>query len=295
MPSIALATYATLPELADDDRLLLGALANLGAHAVAAVWDDDTVAWNEFDAVVIRSCWDYHLRAAEFFAWIDRVTALGVPIRNPPAMLRWNSRKTYLHDLTIGGVRTVPTLWLAGDNARRSKLSLEKILTDTGWDVAVVKPVVSASAHETWKLTRADARANAATHDARLEALVAHHGVMVQPFIPECASDGEWSLQFFDGVFSHAVLKRAAPGDFRVQREFGGTYEPMTPSAAVLAQAERALRSAPGRAVYARVDGVLVAGELVVTELELLEPALFLDVDPDAPARFAAAIMASLA
>src|SRR5215204_876830 len=137
MPFIALATYATLPELADDDRLLIGALANLDAHAVAAVWDDDTVAWNEFDAVIIRSCWDYHLRADEFFAWIDRVTALGVPIRNPPAMLRWNSRKTYLHDLTIGGVRTVPTLWLLQDNPRRATASLEVTLADTGWEHAV--------------------------------------------------------------------------------------------------------------------------------------------------------------
>jgi len=295
MPSIALATYARLPELADDDRLLIGALANLGAHAVAAVWDDDTVAWNEFDAVIIRSCWDYHLRADEFFAWIDRVTALGVPIRNPPAMLRWNSRKTYLHDLTIGGVRTVPTLWLAGDGARRSKLSLEKILTDTGSHEAVVKPVVSASAHDTWKVTHDDARANAAEHDARLKELADRNGAMVQPFITEIAANGEWSLMFFGGTFSHAVLKRAAPGEFRVQREFGGTHESVMPSERVLAQAERALRAAPGDSVYARVDGYLLDGELVLTELELLEPALFLDVHPDAPARFASAIMASLA
>jgi hypothetical protein len=290
VPSIALATYAKLPELAPDDQLLIGALAPLGVRAVAAVWDDVSVAWDTFEGVVIRSCWDYHLRADEFFAWVDRVTALGVPIWNPPTMLRWNSRKTYLHDLAIGGVRTVPTLWLSGDGARRSTLSLEKILADTGWDVAVVKPVVSASAHETWKLTRSDARAHAAAHDARLHALVSQHGVMVQPFIPEIETQGEWSLQFFGGAFSHAVLKRAAPGDFRVQREFGGTHDNVTPSASVLAAADRALTSAPGRSVYARVDGVVIGGELVVTELELLEPALFLDAHPEAPGRFAAAI-----
>jgi hypothetical protein len=295
MPSIALATYAALPALATDEHPLVDELAALGVRAVPAVWDDATVAWNNFDAVIIRSCWDYHLRIDQFFAWIDRVSALGVRVWNPPAMLRWNSRKTYLHDLTIGGVRTVPTLWLAGDGARRSTLSLEKILQDTGWTNVVVKPVVSASAHETWRVSRDEARVNRAIHDARLATLVAGHGAMVQPFVPEIATDGEWSLLFFGGEFSHVVQKRAALGDFRVQREFGGTFETMSrPTPRVLDQAERALRSAPGEALYARVDGVILNGDLVVTELELLEPSLFLDAEAGAPARFAAAIAARL-
>jgi len=294
MFSVALATYGRLPHLADDDQLLIGALATLGARAIAAVWDDPAVPWNTFDAVVIRSCWDYHLRADEFFAWVDRVSSLGVRVLNPPRTLRWNSRKTYLHDLTISGVHTVPTLWLAGDGARRATLSLDKIMTDTGSHEAVVKPVVSASAHETFKVTHEDARTNAAEHDARLKEMAERDGAMVQPFIPEIAANGEWSLQFFGGVFSHAVLKRAAAGEFRVQREFGGTYESVTPTARVLDQAARALRAAPGDSVYGRVDGYLLDEDLVVTELELLEPALFLDVHPEAPARFAAAIVAAL-
>jgi glutathione synthase/RimK-type ligase-like ATP-grasp enzyme len=228
----------------------------------------------------------------EFFAWIDRVAGLGVPIWNAPATLRWNSRKTYLHDLAIGGVRTVPTLWLLSDNGRRSPPSLASILADTGWERAVVKPVVSASAHETWTVARDDARVNAATHDGRLRAVIARHGVMVQPFVPEIETDGEWSLQFFGGVFSHAVIKRAAEGDFRVQREYGGTHETVVPPSSVVRQAERALRAAPGDSLYARVDGVLIDGDLVVTELELLEPSLFLDADPAAPDRFADAIVA---
>jgi len=114
---------------------------------------------------------------------------------------------------------------------------------------------------------------------------------MVQPFIREVESDGEWSLQFFGGAFSHAVRKHAALGDFRVTREFGGTHECVTPPPNVIRQAERALRAAPSDSVYARVDGVLLGGDLVVTELELLEPSLFLDAHPEAPARFARAIV----
>ena len=295
MPSIALATYAALPALAPDEHPLVAELAAIGIRAAPAVWDDPAVAWGDFDGVVIRSCWDYHLRIDEFFVWIDRVAALGARVWNPPRMLRWNSRKTYLHDLAAGGIRTVPTLWLAGDGARRSTLSLEKILEDTGWHHAVVKPVVSASAHETWRLSRDEARVNRTIHDARLRTLVAGHGAMVQPFVPEIATDGEWSLLFFGGEFSHVVQKRAAHGDFRVQREFGGTFETMSrPTPRVLDQAERALRAAPGNSLYARVDGVIIDGDFVVTELELLEPSLFLDGDPAAPRRFAAAIAAAL-
>jgi hypothetical protein len=151
--------------------------------------------------------------------------------------------------------------------------------------------VVSASAHDTWKLSRSEAVADP-SHDARLRRVAAAHGAMVQPLVPEIVSDGEWSLQFFGGAFSHAVVKRAAPGEFRVQREFGGTFERVEPPAPVLQQAERAIRAAPGRTVYARVDGVVAGDELTVTELELLEPALFLDADPAAPDRFATAIAA---
>jgi glutathione synthase/RimK-type ligase-like ATP-grasp enzyme len=294
MTTIALATYAALPELAPDDQLLIGALDVHGVRASPTVWDDPSVDWSAFDAVVIRSCWDYHLRNDAFFAWIDRVSTLGVPIWNPPAMLRWNSRKTYLHDLTIAGVRTVPTLWLAGDGARRSDMSLDKIMTESGSHVAVVKPVVSASAHDTYKVTQDDARANATEHDARLREIAERDGAMVQPFIPQIAQNGEWSLLFFGGVFSHAVLKRAAPGDFRVQREFGGTHELVTPTPRVLGQAEDALRAAPGESVYARVDGYLLDEDFILTELELLEPSLFLEVHPEAPARFAAALMARM-
>ena len=110
MPAIALATYAALPGLAPDEHPLVHALASLGIRAEAQVWDDPAVRWDAYDAVVVRSCWDYHLRYEEFFRWIDRVAALGVAIWNPPRTLRWNSRKTYLHDLTIGGIRTVPTI-----------------------------------------------------------------------------------------------------------------------------------------------------------------------------------------
>lgn len=290
MPSIALATYAALPMLAPDEPPLIAALDALGIAAAPAVWDDPAVEWARFDAAVIRSCWDYHLRVEEFLGWVDRVSRSGVAVWNPPAVLRWNARKTYLRDLAAAGVRTVPTVWLDGAPTESEPAPLEAILADAGWTDAIVKPVISASAHETWRITPAGVRADPAGHHGRVQALIARGGAMVQPFIPHVVQEGEWSLLFFGGAFSHAVIKRAAPGEFRVQREFGGTHERVTPPPAVLAHAEAALRVAPGTTAYARVDGVVIGDELTVTELELLEPSLFLDADPSAPARFAKAI-----
>jgi len=292
MPAIALATYASLPGGAVDEQPLIECLAALGVRARAAVWDDPSNSWRDFDGVVVRSCWDYHLRHDDFFRWVDRVAGAGVSIWNSPTVLRWSSRKTYLHDLEIGGVRTVPTVWLLSDNARAKTASLATILTDTGWDRAVVKPIISASAHETWSVTIDDAREDAAEWDARLRALIARPGAMVQPFVEEVESDGEWSLLFFGGVFSHAVRKFAALGDFRVTREWGGRHETVTPPPNVIRQAERALRVAPSESVYARVDGFIMDGNFVLTELELLEPSLYLDADPAAPMRLARAIAA---
>ena len=292
MPAIALATYASLPGGAVDEQPLIECLAALGVRARAAVWDDPSNSWRDFDGVVVRSCWDYHLRHDDFFRWVDRVAGAGIPIWNSPMVLRWSSRKTYLHDLEIGGVRTVPTVWLLSDNARAKTASLATILTDTGWDRAVVKPIISASAHETWSVTIDDAREDAAEWDARLRALIARPGAMVQPFVEEVESDGEWSLLFFGGVFSHAVRKFAALGDFRVTREWGGRHETVTPPPNVIRQAERALRVAPSESVYARVDGFIMDGNFVLTELELLEPSLYLDADPAAPMRLARAIAA---
>ena len=292
MPAIALATYASLPGGAVDEQPLIECLATLGVRARAVVWDDPSISWRDFAGVIVRSCWDYHLRHDDFFRWVDRVAGAGVSIWNSPTVLRWSSRKTYLHDLEIGGVRTVPTVWLLSDNARAKTASLATILTDTGWDRAVVKPIISASAHETWSVTIDDAREDAAEWDARLRALIARPGAMVQPFVEEVESDGEWSLLFFGGVFSHAVRKFAALGDFRVTREWGGRHETVTPPPNVIRQAERALRVAPSESVYARVDGFIMDGNFVLTELELLEPSLYLDADPAAPMRLARAIAA---
>jgi glutathione synthase/RimK-type ligase-like ATP-grasp enzyme len=279
---IALATYAKLPSLNDDDRLLVSALGELGIAAVPAVWDSPTIHWEGFQAVLVRSCWDYHRRLPEFLTWIDRVEAAGVTLWNPPALLRWNSHKAYLRDLAARGVPIVPTRWLA----RRDRTELAALLDREGWQNAVIKPAVSASATETWRTSPGTAAAD----QRRLDELLDAEDVLVQPFVPEVETAGEWSVVFLGGQFSHAVLKRPADGDYRVQWEFGGSALAAPPPDHLVADAGRVLAAAPGDTVYARVDGVVRDGRLLLMELELIEPHLFLGWDPGAAGQLAAAL-----
>jgi glutathione synthase/RimK-type ligase-like ATP-grasp enzyme len=279
---VALVTCRAYPQLAEDDRLLRDALMDRGVAAEPVVWDEAAVEWAGFDAVVIRSTWDYHLQAEAFDAWISGLERSGVPLWNPPEVLRWNSRKTYLRELETAGIPTVPTRFIEQGGA-----PLASVLRETGWDEVVVKPVVSASAYETWRASRATLAQDA----ARYARLVAEGAVMVQPFLSGIMTDGEWSLCFFAGRYSHAVLKRPRPGDFRVQADHGGEYTSAQASRQLVAEAEAALRAAGRPTLYARVDGCVMDGTFRLMELELLEPGLFLATDTGAADRFADAVI----
>ncbi len=284
---IALVTYSKLPSLSEDDRLVLGPLSARGLRAEAAAWDDPAVKWRRYDALIIRSTWNYHTRPDAFRAWIDRIESLGRPVWNPPAILRWNADKSYLRDLAAANVDVVPTMWIA----RGAAPALSDVLDDAGWRTAVVKPAVSASAYETW---RVDRHALTSGDESRFARLSGSGEVMVQPFLTELARDGEWSQMFIGGEFSHAVLKRPRTGDFRVQHEHGGSAEPATPPAQAVATARAILVRAPAAWLYARVDGVEIGGKFVLVELEMLEPALFLGAQRQAAERFADAIAAAV-
>lgn len=279
---VALVTCRTVGALTDDDRLLPPALAALGAQAEGVVWDDPAVAWTGFDRLVLRSVWDYHLRPQAFDAWLAARERDGVAMWNPASLARWNAHKSYLRALAGQGVATVETEWLE----RRSERALAALMDARGWTDVVLKPAVSASAHRTFRIARADAHAR----QTDLDAILAEGDALVQPFAPEIA-DGEWSLLFFGGAFSHAVRKRPAAADFRVQEELGGRAETEEPGPGLVAQAQAALAAAPGRTAYARVDGIVRDGAFVLMELELIEPVLYLARHPDAPHRLAAAVL----
>lgn len=286
---VALVTYAALPELTDDDRLLVEALAKRGVRVEALVWSDPSIDWSSYDAIVVRSCWDYFHRPAEFFLWLTRLETQSAHVLNPATLLRWNASKTYLRDLQSRGVAIVPTQWLSRGHAA----SLAAVRRNTGWSELVIKPAISGSAHDTWRSSPGDDIRD----DARLAVMTSRGEVLVQPLLDEIAAGGEWSVVFLDGVYSHSVLKRARAGDFRVQIEHGGTFSAIAPPSDVIDQAELALGAAPldgERALYARVDGCVVDGRFMLMELELIEPVLFLGTSAYAARRLADAIVARI-
>jgi glutathione synthase/RimK-type ligase-like ATP-grasp enzyme len=285
MPRIALATSGKYASLTEDDRLLLKPIKDRGLEVQPAVWTDPTFPWSTCDAVVIRSCWDYHLKSEEFLRWISSVEVAGLPVFNSVELIRWNANKTYLRELEAQGTAIVPTLWPEAG----TPLTLRGQLQELGWHKAVVKPRISATAHRTQLVTVEGADSGQTLFDELRHEV----GVMVQKFMQSIVSEGEWSLMFFGGEFSHAVLKTPDTGDFRVQNDFGGTSRFADPPRCVLESAARTVHSV-GPSVYARVDGVVEDGLFLLMELELIEPALFLDSHPAAPLRFASAIARAL-
>ena len=259
MKRIALATCTDWPELTDDDRLLIPALQQLDVGAVPAVWDA-AVDWTRFDQVVIRSIWDYHLRPNQFLDWIRELEDAGVTVQNHPSLIRWNADKRYLRELSSSGATIPQTIWIEDG----VELSSDEVLDMHGWSSVVAKPTVSASAYNLRRIFKG-------------EPPVQLKGpALVQEFIPEIVSSGEWSLVFLGGKYSHAVVKRPSAGDFRVQHDFGGKAALTEPRAEMIAEATRIVDSLPGRPLYARIDGVDRDGTLVLMEVELIEPELFL-------------------
>lgn len=284
MSRIAFVTCDAFPGLFQEEQELLPRLRARGHEATAVSWSHPTVDWKQFDLVVLRSTWDYFERTAEFRRWLDRLEAAEVRVQNPLPVIRWNMDKLYLLDLAEQGVRIVPTKFVR----RGERMELGSILAKYGWSDAVLKPTISGGAYKT---VRVDA-ASAPTHQAAFDALVDEVGAMVQPFLPEIAQ-GEWSLFFFGGAFSHAVVKRPKAGDYRVQPTFGGLAERMQPEPALLAEAQRILKLAPEPLLYARVDGVLRGDRFLLMELEAIEPYLFFERAPEGMDRYLDAVIAA--
>ena len=278
--------FLTLAERGDfviDDDLALAPLAERGWQLDTIPWNRVGVDWKQYELVAIRSTWDYQNHAEAFLATLAAIEASGARLCNPIATVRWNMRKTYLHDLDRQGVPIVPTLW----RERLGRGDLLTLFEATGGDQAVIKPVVSCNAQGAFWLDRKRVQAQA----AEIEAYFANRPLLIQPFERNIVDEGEYSLIYFNGRLSHAILKVPKSGDFRVQEEHGGDIRAVTAEAALLAAGDAAMQAVGRPLLYGRVDLVRSGPTFRVMELELIEPALYLRMDPGAPARFADAIV----
>jgi glutathione synthase/RimK-type ligase-like ATP-grasp enzyme len=283
MPRVVFATYRQEPGLIPGDALAALALRQAGVTVTPAVWDDPEQDWARSDAVVIRSVWDYHQKPGPFERWVRVFKSSRPRLWNPPEAVLWNMNKRYLLDLAARGINIIPTEYLATGG----EPDLRAILDRRGWREAVIKPAIGLNAQGAWRTSLAAAEAD----QKKLSKQLAAQDVLIQAYMPEVVSEGEWSLVFFGLEYSHAVLKRPAARDFRVQEHLGGTLVPAEPERALIEQARAALVAVGQQVLYGRVDGVARDGKLVLMELEIIEPSLFLRRAPGAAHRFAEAIL----
>ncbi len=252
--------YENWQPMADQYRALFGAA--LSFRSWTAPGD-----LSGFDLVLPLLAWGYQRDAAQWFRALDDWQAASLPMANPVPLLRWNTDKRYLGELAEKGVSTVPTLFTEA----LTEADLTTGRARFGGEI-IIKPAISGGADGTYRLGADDA----------VPKDVAGKTMLVQPMMAAITEEGEYSLFYFGGKFSHAILKRPAAGDFRVQEQFGGREVAVEAPTGATALAEASLAAAPCPALYARVDMVRDAGgAFCLMELELIEPALFLHLAED--------------
>lgn len=273
---IGLITSLDDPELCSDDRLVLPELKKLGIEAHPFIWDNRK-DFEHFDAFIFRSCWNYHRKYSEFLNWLNLLENSGVKVLNPIPVSRWNLHKKYLLELKQMNFPVPETLLIPqGEVPADLKIPASRI---------VVKPAISLNGLETTLRNSSDMKGI----ETDLRIILRDRDALLQAFVPEIQSFGEVSLIFFNGIFSHAVRKVSASGEFRVHQEYGGSRLPYSPEGHILEGAEKLISLKPDL-LYSRVDMAIVGDSYQLIEWEIIDPMLYLGSFPDASRKFAEAI-----
>ena len=280
MKTVGLISYRQSPKLTPSDELLTEPLRKEGFHAVPAPWDDPHIDWNTFDLLIFRSCWNYYYHYPEFCDWLSKIETRKIPTWNPISIIRWNSDKRYLLELEKKGIPIIPSI-VINEQSDATYSDIQKL---HHWSEIVVKPVIGESAYSIRRINSTDAR-----WSQRIRSLEDNTDFLVQPFMSEIY-EGEFSLIFFNGIFSHAIMKRPNKNDFRTHYQFGGKWIAVKPRQKLIDQTSRVIRAAQTPLLYARVDGILKNGDFLLMELELFDPQLCLDFDHQASFRFVHAL-----
>ena len=266
----------------DENQMLSDMLSELQVSHEIVSWSDPEVKWEQFSLLLIKSTWDYFDYYSDFLAWINKIKKLGIPTLNSMETILWNSSKRYLLEIESKGFPVIAGMILE----RGVPVSKEKIDSKINANTWVIKPLVSGGAKNTLKIS--DENWNDQVE--KIQSWVNEEAFLVQPFVTEVERVGEYSLLFFNGKYSHAVLKTPASKDFRVQHYFGGTIKSVSPSAAMLSSCQKLIDKFASESLYARVDGVEIAGTFHLMELEMIEPYLFLGLSGQALSNYKQAI-----
>jgi glutathione synthase/RimK-type ligase-like ATP-grasp enzyme len=273
---VALVTAPTLPEGMEDTRDLLTALREAGAAASLVIWDDENTSWDDFDAILLHSPWDYSMRLGEFTEWLAKVGCDDRLLNSYP-LITWNVDKRYLIELRDRGI-ALPETRVADRGADLAAGQLAGMASGR----IVVKPVIGAGGRRTWLCSSLDEAVSVARAELRDEP------VLIQEYEQVVESEGEYSAIYLDGVLSHLVLKVPRPGEFRVQNHYGGRTYPVAAEPWMDSYGRRVLAALPNEPIYGRIDFVIdESGDPKLMEIEVVEPDLFLRYHPESYRHFA--------
>ena len=264
-------------------KLIQEAIEKRGFKVDCTYWDNPDYDWSQTKAVVFRTIWDYFERYHEFSVWIEKVKDQTILI-NPKSLVDWNIDKHYLGDLERKGVAIVPTAYV--DTGAYQ--SIESVCDEKGWTDVAIKPAIAGGAFHTHKVLKEER----ASFEELFEQLVSERDMLIQPFQETITSLGEASLMVFNGRYTHAILKKAKAGDYRVQDDFGGSVHDYTPTPEEIAFAEKVFKVCDPMPAYGRVDIIWdTDGTILLGELEIIEPELWVRNLPASAEDFAEGVL----
>ncbi len=280
--NIALLTCEKLPHLTPADQLLIPAFAKHNITAKAVIWDDQSINWNDFDCLVFRNTWDYFEKETEFNLWLDQIEKSGIKTLNTIQIIKANKHKFYLRDMENIGIQIIPTVFIDKTN----DLDISQIIP-LHWSKAVIKPAFSAGSY----LTEVFEVSSIASINKKYKQIALEKELLLQEFISEIQTLGETSFIFFNKKFSHCVNKKPQDGDFRVQVQYGGEYTLIQPNQDLIDKAQKIINTFDGDLLYARVDGIIIANELHLMEVECIEPDLYFNLAQNSQTHFVDAFL----
>ncbi len=262
------------------DHLLFEPLKKLGWQAEEISWCNDQVDWNYYEAVIIRSPWDYQKDPKAFLKVLNEIEESEALLENSLEIVNWNIDKTYLRDLESQGVEIVPSCWYQTFNADL----FPSVFSNLKSEEIVIKPTISAGADDTFRIHES----NYGIFINDLKSIFKDRPFLVQPFMDNITEEGEFSVFFFGDTYSHTILKTPKTNDFRVQEEHGGRLTLVEPEYNLLDVAQTMRDMIQPEPLYTRADYVRTAhNTFALMELELIEPSLYFNMDPESPERFA--------
>ena len=264
-----------------DNEVALAAEINKKFKVDILIWNDPNIDWTSYNYLIFKSIWDYFEYPTEFLAWITMLENNNIKTLNPLHVIKKNQHKFYLRDLQQQGIDIIPTVFLP----KNTSLDLS-FLKEKNWERAVIKPAVSGGAY----LTKLFSQSQISAMEAEYLPIAQERDLLVQPFMPEIQTDGEISLLFFRGLFSHAVLKKPIGDDYRVQSQFGGQYQTYFPTNELIETAKNITKRFGDDLLYTRVDGILKNDKFLLMEVELIEPDLYFNHAPDAKKTYLTAL-----